>query len=824
MLFFNYNISMRMQYNLLNFPYDFPLKISLTKISGEERDWHKTLKIVFLLEGECNYYQDNSCVRLSVDDILIINPFIIYEIKGLTEVVFLEVDVNLTAYGFSLDEVQSMYFNCNSALEKEKNKFHTLRETIYALIQANMTIKENIDVLNRTLAYQLLYLLLSHYKNKGETIKRRSQKNLEKIKDIINYIDLNYQNNLSLNELSEHFGYTPQYFSSFFNSNMNKNFQSYYDNLRVNKSLEDLVNTDLPIEDIASINGFNDYRSYIRAFKKMFNLTPSEFKKQKGIINKEKNFYLDFDKKDYLDIIFKNIKKEALIKPSTTINNFAEYNINYNDKTELIRKTFLNVISVSRASDILKIDIVNMLERTKKIGFKYIRFHGLLNDDMHVYRVNKNGDINISFVYVDKVIDTLLNLGFKPFITLDYMPMALANLPNKQIFESRQVVSEPKNISDWLFLIKTLFEHLINKYGLTEVLSWPISIWNQPDSTVHAFGFSKDELFYELYKETYNLIKSINQAFQVGTPSLIPFASFAYDWDINYLEYCKENNVYPDFLAINYYSNDFDFFITGKKLEKLNKNPNNLKQFINKIKTDNLYIGNKIYLTEWNVTSSQRNFINDTIYLSCYIVKNILENMDSLECFSHWSLTDFLDETQLPNTTFHGGNGLFTYNGIPKASFYAYYFLSKLENNVLQKGEGYYITKGLNKLTLIIYNYEHFSDYFADGEYFSLRYHHRYEPFQERKVKKLHFIINNLNYKNAKIKISRINKESGSSYDIYETMADLELEDEVEVKSLDNLSIPKYYKTIIPIKNNILEYDVDLEPLEVKLIEIDLLN
>ena len=81
-----------------------------------------------------------------------------------------------------------------------------------------------------------------------------------------------------------------------------------------------------------------------------------------------------------------------------------------------------------------------------------------------------------------------------------------------------------------------------------------------------------------------------------------------------------------------------------------------------------------------------------------------------------------------------------------------------------------------------------------------------------------------LNYKNAKIKISRINKESGSSYDIYETMADLELEDEVEVKSLDNLSIPKYYKTIIPIKNNILEYDVDLDPLEVKLIEIVLLN
>ena len=89
-----------------------------------------------------------------------------------------------------------------------------------------------------------------------------------------------------------------------------------------------------------------------------------------GYCNKEKQRLkvkklqqkIEWIKKDYLDIIFKNIKKEALIKPSTTINNFAEYNINYNDKTELIRKTFLNVISVSRASDILKIDIVNMLE------------------------------------------------------------------------------------------------------------------------------------------------------------------------------------------------------------------------------------------------------------------------------------------------------------------------------------------------------------------------------------------------------------------------------------------------------------------------------
>ena len=68
-----------MQYNLLNFPYDFPLKVSLQKIAGEERDWHKTLKIMYLLEGDCTYYQDNEAVELHASDIIAINPFIIYE-------------------------------------------------------------------------------------------------------------------------------------------------------------------------------------------------------------------------------------------------------------------------------------------------------------------------------------------------------------------------------------------------------------------------------------------------------------------------------------------------------------------------------------------------------------------------------------------------------------------------------------------------------------------------------------------------------------------------------------------------------------------------
>ena len=76
--------------------------------------------------------------------------------------------------------------------------------------------------------------------------------------------------------------------------------------------------------------------------------------------------------------------------------------------------------------------------------------------------------------------------------------------------------------------------------------------------------------------------------------------------------------------------------------------------------------GMPIYLTEWNLTVSHRNLINDTCFKSCYLAKNLLENFDELDAFGYWVLTDMIEETQPSNNEFHGGLGLFTYDQIKK--------------------------------------------------------------------------------------------------------------------------------------------------------------
>lgn len=99
------------------------------------------------------------------------------------------------------------------------------------------------------------------------------------IKDILHYVDRNYQYNLCLQELAE-----KKYFMNFsylsrnFKSVVGKPFSRYVIELRLEKAKELLKNDKLKINDIAEQVGYNDVSHFIQSFKKMYRLTPEEYR------------------------------------------------------------------------------------------------------------------------------------------------------------------------------------------------------------------------------------------------------------------------------------------------------------------------------------------------------------------------------------------------------------------------------------------------------------------------------------------------------------------------------------------------------------------
>ncbi len=85
-------------------------------------------------------------------------------------------------------------------------------------------------------------------------------------------------------------------------------------------------------------------------------------------------------------------------------------------------------IGAGRANEGLRADWQCQLALVQKeIGFRYIRMHGLLHDDMCVYRQRPDGTPIYNWQYIDQLYDALLRLGVKPFVELAFMPHDLAS-------------------------------------------------------------------------------------------------------------------------------------------------------------------------------------------------------------------------------------------------------------------------------------------------------------------------------------------------------------------------------------------------------------
>ena len=174
-----------------------------------------------------------------------------------------------------------------------------------------------------------------------------------------------------------------------------------------------------------------------------------------------------------------------------------QYKINESDKA-VFNNHCTYCIGTGRIGLALQKEYLDQLELVQKeIGFSYIRGHGLFCDDMGIYNeyVSADGETKqeFNYTYVDRVLDSYLSLKIKPFLEIGFMPGALAS-GTQTVFVWKGNVTPPKNYELWSNLIRDFFNHIIARYGLNEVVTWPVEIWNEPNLP----GFWKSPLLFSL--------------------------------------------------------------------------------------------------------------------------------------------------------------------------------------------------------------------------------------------------------------------------------------------------------------------------------------
>ncbi|MCI8525629.1 MAG: response regulator [Oscillospiraceae bacterium] len=93
------------------------------------------------------------------------------------------------------------------------------------------------------------------------------------------FMENHYMENLTLEQVASIAGFNSNYFSSQFKREFGMGFSDQLTLIRLNKAKELLRETDVPISEVCYRVGYQDIRSFNRAFKKATELRPSEFKK-----------------------------------------------------------------------------------------------------------------------------------------------------------------------------------------------------------------------------------------------------------------------------------------------------------------------------------------------------------------------------------------------------------------------------------------------------------------------------------------------------------------------------------------------------------------
>lgn len=94
----------------------------------------------------------------------------------------------------------------------------------------------------------------------------------------VKYINDHYADDIDLKKLAEIEHYNTNYYTEWFKNNMGMSPIEYIQKLRINKSKELLLNTDLTILQIGESVGYKYNSSFTRAFKNIENITPKEFR------------------------------------------------------------------------------------------------------------------------------------------------------------------------------------------------------------------------------------------------------------------------------------------------------------------------------------------------------------------------------------------------------------------------------------------------------------------------------------------------------------------------------------------------------------------
>ncbi|MBD5463297.1 MAG: helix-turn-helix domain-containing protein [Lachnospiraceae bacterium] len=793
------------------------MRILIQNCTQEEDHFHQDIEVIYVLEGTMQLRMREHRAELNSEDIIVINANQRHGFQATEDILYVSLFIEYGLVGDVLGSADSIFW-CDSTRDSGE-RYEKLRKAMKHLISNYMNTGGKRESFSHiSLCYQIMDLLVVHFLLQASEREplNKEEKFESRLSYINNYIRANYSQPISMKELSDKMYLSNGYLSRFFKKNYGMNFTEYLSNIRLYYAVEELLYTDEPITRIAYNNGFASVAIFNKLFQKKYKETPSIFRKN------AKNPTVSLEKENNRQEIEDRLEKLLLSEEGMTQEEqksgkkLAHFSV---ATCQPMQNCWGKMINGGTAEDLLRSEVREHLLILKEgLGFEYVRIWNIFSRGLYIDITADESELN--FTRLDSILDYLIQIGLKPHIELGRKPKRIQGSV-RDVLYMEEDMQEFQNVEQWDRILNSLMCHLVYRFGHQEVDSWRMEIWLD----------EKKEPSKDTWEEYFIWFSHACQTIRRHSNMEIGGYGIRVDYEdqqiVDFLKEWKKQEYQPDYLSAICFAyergeNKMDYYAKRSlDNEFLLHKIQTMKKLANQAGMGKV----KLYITEWNLSISDRNYINDSCFKGAYIVKNILDAYGKIDELDYFQGSDHVAEYFDSNALLSGSMGLLSKDNILKPAGFAYDFLNRLYPYYIGHGDNYLISTNQHQTYGIIchnqkvlnYNY-----YFTDEN--QMDREHLWKYFDDKDSLELHFTLRDVEEGRYQMKVYRINEKSGSVLDIW---AELGYEKELsrnDIKYFRRVCEPKLTMQKCDTENGMLKFAVMLVANEICFIKLNKLQ
>lgn len=272
--------------------YSFPVEVSIETIQSYEQGsflwhWHPEIELTWIMSGTIEYHVNNQSYILTEGEGLFGNSNTLHSgyMKDGQECTYLSITFHPRfLYGYENSILQTKYIDfitsndswASLKLEKHVAWHQEILSQIKTLYHLSLEKKPDYELTVHILLMQI-FGKLYHYFSNLPAKEKHPQKHLQRLRDIVAFIQKNYNQDITLDDVAAHINICKSECCRFFKKYMNMTIFEYLLFLRVQNSLVFLKKGE-SITKTAGLVGFSSPAYYGQIFKRYMKCTPKEYR------------------------------------------------------------------------------------------------------------------------------------------------------------------------------------------------------------------------------------------------------------------------------------------------------------------------------------------------------------------------------------------------------------------------------------------------------------------------------------------------------------------------------------------------------------------